>query len=196
MLVRSTQTLDSLYAHYSAPALVCCGENSSFSDGRLYRYLSGFRGTGRTVPIYSYLWPYSGTFSAVNALMEATKDNKKDFGNYRSCLMRRFSGLAEYFDTRRMPEAYAFTSRTLRCPTAFTMTTWLGIDFTDVYLMTSQENYLQSAVYLEVYRKRYGRLFGRRYLFANRRRNQRTLVPTPWFRLCPETFWLRKTALF
>ena len=36
--------------------------------------------------LYSYLWPYSGTFSAVNALMEATKDNKKDFGNYQKLL--------------------------------------------------------------------------------------------------------------
>ena len=38
MLVRSTQTLDSLYAHYSAPG-------TCLLRGRLYRYLSGFRGT-------------------------------------------------------------------------------------------------------------------------------------------------------
>jgi hypothetical protein len=40
--------------------------------------------------------------------MEATKDNKKDFGNYQKLLDEKvLPGLADYFDTRRMPEAYA-----------------------------------------------------------------------------------------
>lgn len=97
--------------------------------------------------LYSYLWPYSGTFSAVNALMEATKDNKKDFGNYQKLLDEKvLPGLAEYFDTRRMPEAYASYIKDAPLSDRFyDDNVWLGIDFTDVYLMTSQENYLQSA---------------------------------------------------
>ena len=45
MLVRSTQTLDSLYAHYSAPGTCLLRENYPSDVERLYRYLSGFRGT-------------------------------------------------------------------------------------------------------------------------------------------------------
>ena len=97
--------------------------------------------------LYSYLWPYSGTFSAVNALMEATKDNKKDFGNYQKLLDEKvLPGLAEYFDTCRMPEAYASYIKDAPLSDRFyDDNVWLGIDFADVYLMTSQENYLQSA---------------------------------------------------
>ena len=108
MLVRSTQTLDSLYAHYSAPGTCLLRENyPSDVEGYAATYLASEEQKNRP-NLYSYLWPYSGTFSAVNALMEATKDNKKDFGNYQKFLDENvLPGLAEYFDTRRMPEAYA-----------------------------------------------------------------------------------------
>ena len=83
MLVRSTQTLDSLYAHYSAPGTCLLRENyPSDVEGYTATYLASEEQKNRP-NLYSYLWPYSGTFSAVNALMEATKDNKKDFGNYQ-----------------------------------------------------------------------------------------------------------------
>ena len=83
----------------------------------------------------------------MNALMEATKDNKKDFGNYQKLLDEKvLPGLAEYFDTRRMPKAYASYIKDAPLSDRFyDDNVWLGIDFTDVYLMTSQENYLQSA---------------------------------------------------
>lgn len=147
MLVRSTQTLDSLYAHYSAPGTCLLRENyPSDVEGYTATYLASEEQKNRP-NLYSYLWPYSGTFSAVNALMEATKDNKKDFGNYQKLLDEKvLPGLAEYFDTRRMPEAYASYIKDAPLSDRFyDDNVWLGIDFTDVYLMTSQENYLQSA---------------------------------------------------
>lgn len=147
MLVRSTQTLDSLYAHYSAPGTCLLRENyPSDVEGYTATYLASEEQKNRP-NLYSYLWPYSGTFSAVNALMEATKDNKKDFGNYQKLLDEKvLPGLAEYFDTRRMPKAYASYIKDAPLSDRFyDDNVWLGIDFTDVYLMTSQENYLQSA---------------------------------------------------
>ena len=147
MLVRSTQTLDSLYAHYSAPGTCLLRENyPSDVEGYTATNLASEEQKNRP-NLYSYLWPYSGTFSAVNALMEATKDNKKDFGNYQKLLDEKvLPGLAEYFDTRRMPKAYASYIKDAPLSDRFyDDNVWLGIDFTDVYLMTSQENYLQSA---------------------------------------------------
>ena len=56
--------------------------------------------------------------------MEATKDNKKDFGNYQKLLDEKvLPGLAEYFDTRRMPEAYASYIKDAPLSDRFTMTT-------------------------------------------------------------------------
>ena len=123
MLVRSTQTLDSLYAHYSAPGTCLLRENyPSDVEGYTATYLASEEQKNRP-NLYSYLWPYSGTFSAVNALMEATKDNKKDFGNYQKLLDEKvLPGLAEYLLVV-CPKRMLLTSRTLRCPTAFTMTT-------------------------------------------------------------------------
>ena len=172
MLVRSTQTLDSLYAHYSAPGTCLLRENyPSDVEGYTATYLASEEQKNRP-NLYSYLWPYSGTFSAVNALMEATKDNKKDFGNYQKLLDEKvLPGLAEYFDTRRMPEAYA----------SYIKDAPLSDRFYD-------DNVWRQA-YLEVYRKRYGRLFGRRYLLVRTEEGiKEHLFQRPWFRLCPETF--------
>ena len=118
MLVRSTQTLDSLYAHYSAPGTCLLRENyPSDVEGYTATYLASEEQKNRP-NLYSYLWPYSGTFSAVNALMEATKDNKKDFGNYQKLLDEKVLPILVV-----CPKRMLLTSRTLRCPTAFTMTT-------------------------------------------------------------------------
>mgnify|MGYP002309058512 CR=1 FL=1 len=147
MLAKSTQTLDSLYAHYSAPGTCLLRENyPSDVEGYTATYLASEEQKNRP-NLYSYLWPYSGTFSAVNALMEATKENKEDFGNYQKLLdVKVLPGLAEYFDTRRMPEAYASYIKDAPLSDRFyDDNVWLGIDFTDVYLMTHQDNYLQSA---------------------------------------------------
>lgn len=59
---------------------------------------------------YSYLWPYSGTFSAVNALFAATQDT-----TYKIILDHQvLVGLEEYFDDERKPAGYASYVRNLR----------------------------------------------------------------------------------
>ena len=104
MLVRSAQTLDSLYAHYSVPSTCLLRENyPSDVDGYTATYLASDE-QNNLPHLYSYLWPYSGTFSAVNALMEATKNNKGVFDSYKKLLDEKvLKGLSEYYDTRRMP---------------------------------------------------------------------------------------------
>lgn len=147
MLTKATQTLDSLYVHYAAPGTCLLRENHpSDVEGYTATYLASEEQKNRP-NLYSYLWPYSGTFSAVNALMEATKESKADFGHYQEVLDEKvLPGLAEYFDTRRMPEAYASYIKDAPLSDRFyDDNVWLGIDFTDVYLMTRRENYLQSA---------------------------------------------------
>ena len=91
---------------------------------------------------YSYLWPYSGTFSAVNALFEATQNKE-----FQKLLDERvLPGLDEYFDTARTPNAYSSYVRTAPVSDRFyDDNVWLGIDFTDTYQLTQNKKYLDKA---------------------------------------------------
>jgi uncharacterized protein YyaL (SSP411 family) len=147
MLTKAVQTLDSLYAYYSVPGTCLLRENyPSDVEGYTATYLASEEQKNRP-NLYSYLWPYSGTFSAMNALMKATKENKDDFRSYQKMFdVKVLPGLNEYFDTRRTPEAYAsYIKDAPQSDRFYDDNVWLGIDFTDVYLMTRQENYLQNA---------------------------------------------------
>lgn len=141
-LTRATQTLDSIYANYSAPGTCLLRENYPSNVGNnAVTYLASEE--QRNMPNqYSYLWPYSGTFSAVNALLETTGDK-----NYKALLDNRvLQGLEEYFDTTREPEGYASYINTADLSDRFyDDNIWLGIDFTDAYMNTKEKKYLQKA---------------------------------------------------
>lgn len=141
-LTRAKETLDSLYLNYSVPGTCLLRENypSNISDYTA-TYLASEE--QKNMPnLYSYLWPYSGTFSAVSALFEVTGDTL-----YKSLLDKRvLTGLEEYFDTRRAPESYASYIRTApQSDRFYDDNVWLGIDFTDIYLLTREDKYLQKA---------------------------------------------------
>ncbi len=74
-LDRARQTLDSLYLNYSVDNSSLLRENYPFDEQHTVTYLASEEQAN--IPNqFSYLWPYSGTFSAVNALFEATHDKK------------------------------------------------------------------------------------------------------------------------
>ncbi|GCB33205.1 glycoside hydrolase family 76 protein [Bacteroides faecalis] len=140
-LERAQQTLDSLYQNYSATNTCLLRENYPFNENHKVTYLASEEQAN--IPNqYSYLWPYSGTFSAVNALLETTQDKK-----YLKLLENQvLPGLEEYFDTERTPNAYASYIRT--APTSdrfYDDNIWLGIDFTDTYQVTKDPKYLDKA---------------------------------------------------
>ena len=140
-LVRAQQTLDSLYQNYSATNTCLLRENYPFNENHKVTYLASEEQAN--IPNqYSYLWPYSGTFSAVNALLETTQDKK-----FLKLLENQvLPGLEEYFDTERTPNAYASYIRT--APTSdrfYDDNIWLGIDFTDTYQVTKDPKYLDKA---------------------------------------------------
>lgn len=141
-LARAKQTLDSLYRNYSAPGTCLLRENYPSDIGEYTAtYLASEE--QKNIPNqYSYLWPYSGTFSAASALFEVTRDTA-----YQSLLDNKILvGLEEYFDTRRAPEAYASYIHSAPLSDRFyDDNVWLGIDFTDSYLLTNNPRYLQKA---------------------------------------------------
>lgn len=140
-LDRARQTLDSLYLNYSVDNSSLLRENYPFDEQHTVTYLASEEQAN--IPNqFSYLWPYSGTFSAVNALFEATHDKK-----YKKLLDSRvLPGLEEYFDTQRVPNAYSSYIRTAPASDRFyDDNIWLGIDFTDTYQMTKEQKYLNKA---------------------------------------------------
>lgn len=140
-LDRARQTLDSLYLNYSVDNSSLLRENYPFDEQHTVTYLASEEQAN--IPNqFSYLWPYSGTFSAVNALFEATQDKE-----YKKLLDGRvLPGLEEYFDTQRVPNAYSSYIRTAPASDRFyDDNIWLGIDFTDTYQMTKEQKYLNKA---------------------------------------------------
>lgn len=141
-LTRAKQTLDSLYSNYSVPGTHLLRENY---PSNIAEYTATYLASEeqKNMPNqYSYLWPYSGTFSAVNALFATTQDTV-----YQSLLNNKvLVGLEEYFDTRRAPESYAsYINTASQSDRFYDDNIWLGIDFTDTYLMTKEKKYLQKA---------------------------------------------------
>ena len=138
---KAQQTLDALYQNYAATNTCLLRENYPFDQDNKATYLASEEQAN--IPNqFSYLWPYSGTFSAVNALFEATHDKK-----YKKLLDSRvLPGLEEYFDTQRVPNAYSSYIRTAPASDRFyDDNVWLGIDFTDTYQMTQEQKYLDKA---------------------------------------------------
>ena len=83
-LLRAQETLDSLYQNYSQPDGNLLRENYPFDQQNTVTYLASEEQANMPNQ-YSYLWPYSGTFSAVNALLEATGQSK-----YKSCWIKKY----------------------------------------------------------------------------------------------------------
>ena len=141
-LIRATQTLDSLYANYSVSGTCLLRENYPSNVGN---YTATYLASEEQKAIpnqYSYLWPYSGTFSAVNALCAATGDE-----SYKTLLDNKvLRGLEKYLDISRSPVGYAsYINTASQSDRFYDDNIWLGIDFTDAYLNTKEEKYLKKA---------------------------------------------------
>ena len=135
---RAKSTMDAVYAHYGIEDCPLLRENHPFND----RYRAGYLASEEQAQPnpYSYLWPFSGSLSAANAILESDPA-------YRDVIDGRvLPGLAEYADTLREPAAYASYVRTAAPSDRFyDDNVWLGIDFCDIYAATGDARYLDEA---------------------------------------------------
>lgn len=137
----ATKTLDAIYSHYSIDESCLLRETYPFDQAHRATYLANEEQADLKKP-YSYLWPFSGSLSAVSALFGATGDKKylELFDN------KVFPGLKMYYDTRRFPDAYASYINTAPLSDRFyDDNIWIGIDFTDMYLQTRNSLYIEKA---------------------------------------------------
>lgn len=142
---RARILLDSLYQNYSIPNSCLLREiypYTKVSDETQPETASGSGNHRNVSNRYSYLWPYTGTLSAVNAMFESTGDNKY----YELLKSRVLPGLENYFDNKREPHAYtSYVNFANQSDRYYDDNMWLGIDFTNMYLTTKNTTYLDKA---------------------------------------------------
>ncbi|MCC8034861.1 MAG: glycoside hydrolase family 76 protein [Rikenellaceae bacterium] len=138
---RAGQTLDSLYKYYAVPGSGLLRENYPFAEDYTATYLHSDP-LSRRPKEFAYLWPFSGTFSAVNALYAATGSDR-----YLNVIEERvLPGLEEYHDMLRAPHAYSsYINSAPQSSRYYDDNIWLGIEFTELYRTTGRHDYLSRA---------------------------------------------------
>lgn len=139
---RAQATLDSIYKHYSVAGTPLLRENYPFTSTYTATYLATQQPKNVPNP-YAYLWPFSGTLSALSALYEASSvDN-----TYLQLLNTKvIAGLNHYLDKTRLPVAYASYINTAPLSDRFyDDNVWLGIDYADLYNTTHEERFIDTA---------------------------------------------------
>lgn len=134
------QLLDSTFKYYAVTDRNLFNETYPKQEHAMVSYLAG-TDTVRKDKV-AYLWPTSGLFSAVNALLEVTGDNK-----YKDVLQTTIlPGLEQYYDTIRQPACYqSYLTEAGYSDRFYDDNIWLGIDFIESYRLTGQQEYLASS---------------------------------------------------
>lgn len=132
--------LDSTLNYYKVSNRDLFYETFPKRDGDLVTYLAG-ADTVRKDKV-AYLWPTSGMFSALNALLKATGDKK-----YAEMLQTVIlPGLECYFDSLRAPGCYqSYLVESGESDRFYDDNLWLGLDFLELYEQTGNNSYLASA---------------------------------------------------
>lgn len=140
--VAAMQTMKQIYHLFGNAENQLLLERFPFDEGFKADYLNNAEQSEQQKK-YAYLWPFSGSFSAINALMELPKKKSE----YQKMLDQKvLVGLAAYRDQKRLPVGYASYVNTAPASDRFyDDNIWLGIDFTDSYLLTKKEEYLAKA---------------------------------------------------
>lgn len=132
--------LDSTLKYYSTARIGLFHENYPSKDDDMVTYLAG-EDTIRKNRV-AYLWPTSGMFSAVNALLRASDDNR--FKQMLDSMI--IPGLECYWDSLRLPVCYqSYIAEAGYSDRFYDDNLWIGIDFLESYKLTQKSNYLSSA---------------------------------------------------
>jgi rhamnogalacturonyl hydrolase YesR len=91
----------------------------------------------------AYLWPVSGVFSGVNALLKATGDDQ-----YKQLLENiTMPGLEQYYDSLRKPACYqSYIVSAGNSDRYYDDNVWLALDFCESYKLTGKPEYLKRSL--------------------------------------------------
>lgn len=136
----AAQLLDSTFKYYGVSDTHLFNENYPKQENQQVTYLAG-ADTVRKDKV-AYLWPTSGLFSAVNALLKATGNE-----TYKNLLQTVIlPGLEQYYDTTRQPACYqSYLAEAGHSDRFYDDNIWLGLDFLESYHLTGEKKYLKAS---------------------------------------------------
>jgi len=140
-LIRAKATLQQIFSLYSAGHHHLLNETYPYKQDNKASYLAGDDTlTGRRV---AYLWPTSGVFSGVNALLKTTGDK-----HYRQLLETEvLPGLEQYYDSVRKPACYqSYITSAGKSDRFYDDNVWLALDFCESYMLTKKPEYLKKSI--------------------------------------------------
>ena len=140
-LLRAKAILQQIFSLYNAGHNHLLNETYPYKADNKSTYLAGADTlTGRRV---AYLWPTSGVFSGVNALLKSTGDKQ-----YRQMLETTIlPGLEQYYDSLREPACYqSYITSAGKSDRYYDDNVWLALDFCESYMLTHNPEYLKKSV--------------------------------------------------
>lgn len=140
-LLRSQTTLKQIFNFYDAKHDHLLNETYPYKADEKVTYLAvEDKVKGKRV---AYLWPTSGVFSGVNALLKATGD--KQYGKMLETNV--LPGLQQYYDSVRTPvcyQSYIFSAG--ESDRFYDDNVWLVLDFCESYRLTKNPEYLKKSI--------------------------------------------------
>lgn len=140
-LIRAKSTLLQIFSLYKIGRDHLLIETYPYKSDNKDRYLAGDDTlAGQRV---AYLWPTSGVFSGVNALLKATGDKQ-----YRQMLDKTvLPGLEQYYDSLRKPACYqSYITSVGKSDRYYDDNVWLALDFCESYMLTGKHKYLKKSI--------------------------------------------------
>ncbi len=140
-LTRAQTTLKQIFSLYNAGRNHLLNETFPYNAKEKVTYLAGEdNAKGKRV---AYLWPTSGVFSGVNALLNTTGDKL-----YEKMLSAEIiPGLQQYYDSVRKPACYqSYIFSEGESDRFYDDNVWLAIDFCESYRLTKKPAYLQMSI--------------------------------------------------
>jgi hypothetical protein len=142
-LIRAEATLKQIFSLYDAGHGHLFYETYPYKPDNKVSYLADDDTV--TVPRVAYLWPTSGVFSGVNALLKATGGKR-----YLKLLENNIlPGLEQYYDSLRKPAAYqSYITKAGISDRYYDDNIWLALDFCEAYKLTGKQEYLEKSINL------------------------------------------------
>jgi len=140
-LLRAQTTLQQIFSLYDAGHDYLLNESYPYKAEEKATYLAGEdKVKGKRV---AYLWPTSGVFSGVNALLKTTGDKQ-----YSKMLETNvLPGLQQYYDAVRTPACYqSYIFSAGESDRFYDDNVWLALDFCESYMLTKNPDYLKKSI--------------------------------------------------
>jgi hypothetical protein len=140
-LNRAKSTLKQIFSLYDSGHDNLLNESYPVNTKDKVSYLAGKDSV--TSQRVAFLWPTSGVFSGLNALLKATGDKQ-----YRDLLEKKcIPGLYNYYDSIRIPAGYqSYIMLAGPSDRYYDDNVWLALDFCESYMLTGKTDYLKKAV--------------------------------------------------